>query len=81
MIPRKFLQEWADEQRRAFLAVVGLSEHPAVAQTASAENQEPILEEPVQPRAGAGEGLGSPHGEAGPGGPLKTPSASRTGPG
>lgn len=45
MTPRKFLQQWADEQRRAFLAAVGLSETQEAAQTASAENQEPILEE------------------------------------
>ena len=49
MIPRKFLIEWVEEQRRAFLAVVGLSEYPVVAQIASAGNQEPISEEPARP--------------------------------
>ena len=49
MIPRKFLQEWVEEQRLAFLAAVGLSETPEAAQNVSAENQEPTSEEPARP--------------------------------
>jgi len=59
MIPRKFLQEWAEEQKRAFLAAVGLSETPAAAQTVSTENQEPTLEEPAPPHQSAIQGFGA----------------------